>query len=333
VIKVLVGVGSFVGLATMYEYRTGNNIFNHLSQVFPVLRAVPLTALGLDADTLSRSGRLRVYSSAQHPIALAAVLIMLVPLAFYLWKRSGSRIWLAAGGMISLGALGTLSRTGVVMALVVAVVFLALRYRESVRLLPYAIPALVLVFVALPNALGSFYSAFFPKEGLIAEQSNIVATNDIGATGRLGDIGPWWQEYRARPLIGQGFGSRITYRTDDPSLAGAVRNARLLDDQWLGTMLEVGIFGTLALIWLFVRAFRRLKAVARSDTDPTGWLAVALAASLLSFAVGMFTYDTFGFVQVTMVAFLLFGLTGAYLRLEEDGPIPLEASGKSDART
>ena len=194
VIKVLVGAGSFVGLATMYEYRTGNNIFNHLSQVFPVLRAVPLTALGLDSDTLSRSGRLRVYSSAQHPIALAAVLIMLVPLAFYLWKRSGNRIWLAAGGMISLGALGTLSRTGVVMALVVAIVFLVLRYRESVRLLPYAVPALVLVFVALPNALGGFYSAFFPKEGLIAEQSNIVATNDIGATGRLGDIGPWWQE-------------------------------------------------------------------------------------------------------------------------------------------
>lgn len=322
VIKVLVGAGSFVGLATMYEYRTGNNIFNHLSQVFPVLRAVPLTALGLDSDTLSRSGRLRVYSSAQHPIALAAVLIMLVPLAFYLWKRSGNRIWLAAGGMISLGALGTLSRTGVVMALVVAIVFLVLRYRESVRLLPYAVPALVLVFVALPNALGGFYSAFFPKEGLIAEQSNIVATNDIGATGRLGDIGPWWQEYRERPLVGQGFGSRITYRTDDPALAGAVRNARLLDDQWLGTMLEVGILGTLALSWLFVRSFRRLKAVARSDTGPTGWLAVALAASLLSFAVGMFTYDTFGFVQVTMVAFLLFGLAGAYLRLEEDGLTP-----------
>ena len=85
-------------------------------------------------------------------------------------------------------------------------------------------------------------------------------------------------------------------------------------------MLEVGILGTLGLIWLFVRSFRRLKAVARSDTGPDGWLAVALAASLLSFAVGMFTYDTFGFVQVTMVAFLLFGIAGAYLRLEEDAP-------------
>lgn len=318
VVKTIVVAGSLVGLATMYEYRTGNNVFNHLGQMFPVLRAVPLTALGLDPDTLARSGRLRVYSSAQHPIALAAVLIMLVPLAFYLWKRSGNRIWLAAGGAISLGALGTISRTGVVMAIVVVIVFLVLRFHDSVRLIPYAVPALVVVFFALPNALGSFYGAFFPKNGLLAEQSAVVANNDIGATGRLGDIGPWWAQYRKRPLIGQGFGSRITFRTNDPAAAGAARNARLLDDQWLGTMLEVGILGTLALIWLFVRTYRRLKAVARSDPGPTGWLAVALAASLMSFAIGMFTYDTFGFVQVTMVAFLLFGIAAAYVRLEEE---------------
>ena len=70
--------------------RTGFNVFNHLSAVIPFLRD-----LG-DVGGFQRVGTatLRVFGSAQHPIALSAALVMLAPLALYLARRYRQRRWL-----------------------------------------------------------------------------------------------------------------------------------------------------------------------------------------------------------------------------------------------
>ena len=41
-------------------------------------------------------------------------------------------------------------------------------------------------------------------------------------------------------------------------------NARILDDQWLATLLEVGAFGVLALLWLYARARPQLGRAAKT---------------------------------------------------------------------
>jgi hypothetical protein len=94
-----------------------------------------------------------------------------------------------------------------------------------------------------------------------------------------------------------------------------IPRARIIDDQWLGSLLETGVVGVAALLWLFRRTRRRLRVLARGDDGPEGWLATALIASVTSFAIGMLTYDALGFVQVTLVLFLLLALSCVLLRL------------------
>ena len=53
---------------------------------------------------------MRTTASAEHPIALGAMLVMLLPLAIYLFRRRGERIWLVAAATLTMGALATGSR-------------------------------------------------------------------------------------------------------------------------------------------------------------------------------------------------------------------------------
>jgi L-asparagine transporter-like permease len=73
-------------------------------------------------------------------------------------------------------------------------------------------------------------------------------------------------------------------------------------------VLETGIIGVAAWIWLLVRLVRRLSAEARRDRTDRGWLLAALAASMVAFGVSMLTYDTFSFVQVMLFFYIFVAL-------------------------
>jgi hypothetical protein len=296
-IKVLVASGAIVALESVIESRTHHNLFNSLPKVLPFLRPGSLnTVIGDERGY-------RVYASAQHPIALGALLVVLLPAAIYLIKRTGQRRWWLAGALLGFGSLATMSRTSVLMLLSVALVYIWLRPRETRRLWPYLLPALAAIHLVLPGTLGTLKDSFFPKGGLVAEQ-----TGDVGSKGqgRVADLGPSLREFAQHPLFGEGFGSR---RTD----IGA-QSVQILDDQWLGNLLEVGLLGTGAWIWLFIGSVRRLARRAKEDTSDLGWLAVGLAASTTTFAVGMVTYDAFAFSQVTLVLFVLLAIGSVFLK-------------------
>ena len=316
-VSVLVGSGALVAFSAVIESRTDFNIFNHLGQAFPLISYHDPNAIGLSFDSLNRGGRLRVYASAEHPIELSAVLVMLIPLAFYLAKSSGHRRWFFMAGVLALGAFATVSRTGVVMMVVVGLVLLRLKAADVKRFSPLLVPALCVLYFALPHTLGSFYSAFFPKGGLIADQSTVTTDNNQAyADGRLADIGPSVREWEQKPLFGEGFGSRVVSNQDAETLG--VKQSRLLDDQWLGSLLETGFVGICALLWLFIRPIRRMFRIAKEDDGEDGWLAAALAASLFGFAFGMLTFDALGFVQVTILFFLLLAFSSVLRHLYDE---------------
>jgi hypothetical protein len=298
--KFLVLCGSAVAIFALIEFRTGFNFFDHLNPL-PLLEFKG----GLSAVDIARSGRLRVYGPAQHPIALSAALAFLVPLSVGLaYAYRQTRWWLAAG-LLALGSLTALSRTGVLMLFGSTVVFLLLRRSHTVRLWPVLIVFALATYVALPNALGSLKSAFFPQGGLLAEQEQVVPQDPQFANGRLADIGPALALVRAHPILGQGFGTRIV---DGPN-----PNAALLDNQWLGTVLETGLVGLLALVSLFVISIRRLVRDAKRNQDAGGWLSVGLAAALTGYALSMLSYDTFSFVQIAFLLFIVLALSAAHL--------------------
>ena len=308
--KTLVAAGAVVALFAVVEARTGFNVFNHLGHVFPFLRD-----LG-DVGGFQRLGtaKLRVFASAQHPIALSAALVMLSTLAFYLARRYRQRRWILCGFLFAAACASTVSRTGIVMFVVAALVFLWLRPRETRRLWPAVLPLLVAIHFVLPGTLGAIKQSFFPAGGLVAEQR--VSPGSSGS-GRLADLGPAIDEWKAQPLFGQGFGTRVIYPT-----GGFGTRSNILDDQWLGTLLEAGALGAFGWLWFFVRAVRRFGAEAKRDDSDRGWLLASLAAGVAAYGVGMLTYDAFSFIQVTFLLFIFVGLGSAVLA---ESPIRLAA--------
>jgi hypothetical protein len=300
-VKTLVGGGCVVAILAIFESRTGTNVFDRLG-------SLPLLIPTQEIEIQTRGGRFRAFGPAQHPIALGAALAMLFPLAVYLAASLRQRRWWFAAALLMLGALAPVSRTAVLMLVVSIVTFICLRPKEVKKAWPVIIPAVVIIHFALPSTLGTLKASFFPKEGLIADQSQSVGSR---GQGRIADLGPAFAEYRERPFLGQGFGTRVV-DGDNP-------NAQILDNQWLKTLLETGLVGALAVVWLLATVVRRLARSARSEDQRHSWLAAALAASIAAYAIGMFTFDAFSFVQVTFILFILLGFASAELTREPFG--------------
>ena len=311
--KTLVGGGAVVALFAIIEARTGLNAFNQLDRVIPFLQA------GGEGEPEAflkfGSAKLRVFGSAQHPIALSAAFVLLSPLALYLARRYRQRRWYLCVTLLVAGCASTVSRTGILMFVVVALVFLWLRPRETRRMWPLLIPALIVIKLVLPGTLGAIKNSFLPPGGLVAQQQSMP-----GASGQRPPRRPRACAGRggARSRSSVGFGTRVV------DAGGPGPRANILDNEWLGTLLEVGALGFFGWLWFFARVVRRLGKAAKEDDSERGWLLTSIAASVAAFAVGMFTFDAFSFIQVTFLMFIFVGL-GAALLAERPGPPILRA--------
>lgn len=311
--QVVVVGGALLGVLATVEYWTGFNLFSRLPDVIPFLRPSD----ELTSADLQRFGRLRVYGSAQHPIALGALLMMLIPPSLYFARRS--RLWYVMAMATGLGAAATLSRTAVVMGLTALAVMAALKWGDVKvafsRTWIYVLPVALVMHFALPGAIGSFKELFFPSEGLIAEQSDGSVGSSRGAS-----FGPGVQLVKEHAVLGVGYGTRI--------VTGPKSNSFIVDNQWLSTAMETGLLGLAAMVWFFGRALWVLGRAARRDPGDRGWLLAALAASIAAYAAGMATYDAMSFIQVTFILFVLTAVGCCAALLDRAGP---HAAASGDA--
>lgn len=298
-IEILCAGGGVLGIFAVIEYRTHYDFFAHLHSFLPFLK--PLWG---DGPGIFRGGDVRVVASAQHPIALGALFVMLVPLAIYLAMRPGKRGWWVVAATVMIGAVSSLSRTSVVMLVGVGLVFLVMRPRETLRAWPLILPAVLAIQFAIPGALRSVENSFFPTGGLVAQQNSNA---DYASKNRLSRWGPTLNEWERDPLVGEG------YATRQPAMHP---ETFVLDDQWLKTLVETGILGVLGWGWLFGRSVRRLVRRAKRERPDGGWLEVSLVASIVSFAVGMWFYDAFSFIQVTVMLLILLALSAALVQVD-----------------
>ena len=307
-IKIIVCMAAVVAIFTVIEQQTRWSLFNHLSA------GGLLDFKGLSfSDT--HDPRVRALGSADSPIAMGAGFAMLLPLTFYLRAKTGANRWLVIGFVLFAGLLATRSRTSILMLLAVVVVFALLRPQAVKRALPWVVPLVLAAHIASPGSLATLKESFFPKGGIIAQQQG-----DAGGygSGRVADLSPGLRDWSHKPVLGSGFGTRVTERID-PRV-----NAPILDDQWLGTLIETGIVGFLAWIWLFVHVIRRLGRAAKEDDSARGWLFVGLTGAVAGYAVSMTVYDAFSFAQEALLLFILLGIGMVALRLhEEAAPAPV----------
>jgi polysaccharide biosynthesis protein PslJ len=303
--KFLVSGIAVVAIFAVVEQRTAFNLFDHVSDVVPVLQFDgPIEVV--------RAGLIRSVGSAQHPIALGVLFAMAVPLGLALAFGSGRR-WAIPTGCVLVGVMSSASRTPVVVLIVMGLVITWLKPREAMRLLPLLLPLVIVVKLLLPGSIATLKNSFFPEGGLVQQQTQLNREADpMLAGGRVRLIGPSLREASARPVLGLGFATRQT------GFNNPLRNAPILDNQWLGLLLEIGIVGVLGWAMLFVATVRRLGRASRRRAGPEGWLPVGFAAATAGFGAGMFTYDSLSFVQIAFVFWIVISLAAALLLADAD---------------
>jgi hypothetical protein len=298
VIKALVVGGVVVAVFAAYEARSNYNVFSHLHEWFP--------ALDRDAREQSslRGGRERVRASAQHPIALAAALMMMLPFAFYLASRAksmaGSILWGAAAIAMALGALTTISRTAVLMGIAMGVTALVLRPQAVLRLWPLLIVLPVATHAVAPGVLGGLYNSLFPRRGITSQLSG---REGLPGSGRFDDVDPALKLWEQSPIVGHGIGTTVTPPLDPGDFRPSVE--LIFDNQYLLTFVQIGTVGLVALVWFLVAAAAATGKGARGPGGAASDLMAACCVSIVGFAAGMLAYDAFAFVQATLVFFII----------------------------
>ena len=128
---------------------------------------------------------------------------MTIPLAIHFAGHAASklrsRLWLIAGTLAALGAFATVSRTSVVMFVLMGLTALILRGRRIARYWPLLILLPFVIHFVTPGALGGIRNSLFPEEGLASDLSGRAG---LPGSGRLDDIDPGLRRWEQSPLYG-----------------------------------------------------------------------------------------------------------------------------------
>lgn len=334
VMMIVIG-GAIVGAAAVYEGHSYYNVFDHLDKWFPFLqRDKPIAPL-------LRGARLRVRASSQHPIALGVALCMCAPLAIYFVRRATSKLgmlfWSAAGILAVMGAMATLSRTTLLVLASMAVLGFWVRREIVVKLWPLVFLLPVFIHVVAPGALGTLLKSFDPNGGLV---NQLNARAGQSGSGRLADVNPGLRMWIKSPLYGIGLGAlnatgahpqlaaaegTLSGVTSDSTTAGSTSTSTsdltgstapadpftpqtapiIFDDQYMNTLVSIGLLGLIAVVWLIWGSVRDLGRTAKQTRGDPGELLSALTIAAGGFGVSMATFDAFSFVQVTLLFFLV----------------------------
>lgn len=290
VLRLVVAFVAVIALSGIVERYTGFNAFRHLHDYIPVLEYHPYR--------LWARGGLRIAGSAEHPIALGALFAMTLPLLWGLYghAKTNAGRWLLAGcALVIVTSLAfTVSRSAVIGVAVGIGIVVLYDLRKPSELVKYGVFLLVVlagVHMAAPGTIGTIISAFNPEEGLLASQG--------GMGGRIGRYPVIWSRFMQGPLIGVGF-----------EMFNPKKNF-YIDNEYLKLLLETGVLGLGALLWLFKRLattlWRSVERIPESDAP----LLVGVFAACTVYMVETFFYDTLGFSQTTYLFFILasMGLT------------------------
>ena len=249
----------------------------------------------------TREGFVRPAGTAVHPIEFGAVLCMLLPIALGralgyfdrpgLGSRSLVSRWFPA--MVVVSAISLSVTRSAIVGLLVATVAMTPALTKVQRFFGAVGLAVVglLIFLFVPGMAGSVLGLFTGING------------DVGVSSRLDSFAETEGYFLASPWVGRGFGTFLP-------------RYRILDNQYLGLLLETGIIGIVAVaaligtvLWAARRAWRR-----SSDHMLRGTALVTGVAVLVG-AVSMALFDGFSFPMMASLLFLMMGLVGATYRL------------------
>jgi polysaccharide biosynthesis protein PslJ len=304
VVNLLSLLAPLVGFGAILERAIGVNIFQRFPAWIGLMRMS-------DETVIIRGGGARSFGSAQHPLALSVMLVMVLPLVIYQATHAGfpfrrsvplrRTFWVFCAMLMLGGVVCTVSRTSFVVLSAMAVLSIIVRPRLFRYLVIIGIPAALLAVLVEPGVVLNMVRSFLNPSALIETQ---YADAGGRGSGRLADLFPQLQNSLQHPFFGTGVGSRI--------VVGPEVNALILDDQLLTTTLESGYIALIGLLVLFGGAGIRLWRFSRSPITPPRWadLGAALSVSIFGYLIALFFFDGFGFLQTVMVSCMFLALGG-----------------------
>ena len=294
VVRRLILGGAVVAIVGLVQFFTGQLWIDRIS--IPGL--VANQSLG---DLSGRGSFSRPSGTALHPIEFGAVLTMLLPLAVNVAlvdrARSVLRRWTPVV-VIALSVVLSISRSAIICA-VVGLIVAAFRWSPSVRRLVgvATVCLFAFVFVTIPGMVGTLAGMFTS----VGTDSSTLSRVDSYATAAT--------FIERSPAFGRGLGTFL------PSY-------RILDNEYLLLLIEIGVVGTLAMLALMVAGITSGLRAARASTGALRQRCQGLAAATAGGAVGLAFYDGFSFPMASGVLFLLLGLAGAQYRLAAPAALP-----------
>jgi O-antigen ligase len=299
-------LGGFEATFGLLQVLTGQTLVQYL-------HLPGLSGSGDGAQLLDRGGFSRVAGTTNHPIEFGVTLAMLLPIALHFAVVGGGRRslfvrWFPVGS-IALAIALTVSRSAIICTAVALPVLLSSWPPHLRRRVYLATPALIAALVVtMPGFLGTIVGLFTG-----------IGT-DSSAASRTGSYGLAWSFITRAPVFGRGMGTFLPkYRT--------------LDNQYLGSLIELGLVGLTCILLLFLAGiitawqFRRSPALPEGRSAAQSSLGCALTAGSLAGCVSFAFFDAWAFPLIPSMLFLMFGCAGALRRLTLEGDQPASAWG------
>jgi O-antigen ligase len=273
--------------------------------------AVKIPGLSVNGvyQTIQTGGPVRrVAGTASHPIEYGMVLALVLPFALHYAFVATRRKnwWWAMTIVIGVAVPMSLSRSAILGVIAEFLVLFAVwpsrRRATSILIAPVFIVAMRLL---IPGLVGTIFSIF----------SN--AGDDPSLQGRADSRAAAGSLIAQSPWFGRGFNTYIPSKFVQLGLKGV--NHGSLDNQYLGTVVEMGYVGLFALVFLLVVAIGVARGIRirAADTEARD-LGQAFLAAFLATAIGMATFDGLGFSMFTGLFFLLLGVAGASWHLTRE---------------
>lgn len=304
-LRVVTGTVAAIAVLAIVEFFTRTNIFLRLDAFFPAAVDEGVrSAVSASDETLGRGLIRRVIGTLEQPLALGIVLAMALPvavaLAYQATARRSRSLWVAASVAIGAAAIFTAARSVYV---IIAATFFTMVLLIDDRRFRVAVVGVALVlgglFVAQPDVRTTMIVFFQPQRGTEVEGSFANRTADYEPIARQVDDSPLF-----------GFGPR-TFARDELERSERVPDPRnlVLDNAYLGHLVETGIAGLSALLLLLFTAVVGVRRhLRRVETAHDRVLAVALLCVVQSWILMGFAADVYNFHAPPRVFFALLGV-------------------------
>jgi O-antigen ligase len=284
---------------------------------FDVATELHIPGLGIvNNDYISigeRSSFRRVASTTLHPIEFGYLLALALPIVLHYayhprQEKSPWRRWLPVV-LVATAIPMALSRTASLGVIVAAVVLVPTwDRRRRFRAAWVTAIALVVFRVVFPGVLGTVLSLFTSW------------SDDTSVGARASRYVRFEHFFSDSPIVGRGFHTLLP-------------TTFTLDNQYLLTLIEVGVVGLVALLAVFGVAFSLARRARRASDDPvTRDLGESLAASIAVPIVAFGAFDALSFPVACVTTFFLLGAAGSLWRIETSKPPPPPPTGAARKR-